>query len=164
MALFRKKPQPPGDATYIGLRSMALQAVENGLAAPSPAHPMVSGVLVDIPAQGGFATLVALTDDTTSLYTSVGGGTIGAGQHPPVARATHALLSEAQQHLEAISEVDDGALPPPEKVRIHVLTPSGTRYVDVAEDSYWGRQPSPLMPLIAAAQNLTTAMRQASPS
>jgi hypothetical protein len=56
--------------------------VANDLAPPSAAHPDISGVVVDVPAQGGFATVVGLTDDTTSMYTSTGGGTIGAGKHP----------------------------------------------------------------------------------
>ena len=164
MALFRRKTRPPNDATYLGLRSMALQAVEHGLALPPASHPDVSGVLVDIPAKGGFATLVALTDNTTSLYTSAGGGTIGAGQHASVAIATHNLLSQAQLHMEMISGEEDGELPPPQMVRIHLLGPSGTRAIDVPEDSYWGRVPNALTPVIAAAQRVMTALREASPS
>jgi hypothetical protein len=77
------------DAVYRDLRSMALEAVERGaLAPPFADHPDVAGVIVDVPATGGSATIVALADDTTSLYTSTGGGTIGAGEHATVATAT----------------------------------------------------------------------------
>jgi hypothetical protein len=142
---------------------MALDSVDNGLAAPAPEHPDVSGVIVDIPAQGGFATLVALTDNTTSMYTSVGGGTIGAGGHATVVEATHRLLSEVQGRLGLFKRKDDGSLPALGNVRLHLLTPSGRRAEDVSEDSFWGRAPSELMPVIAAVQDLMTAIREASP-
>lgn len=87
-------------------------------------------MIIDIPAQGGCATLVALTDNTTSLYTSTGGGTIGAGGHATVASATHALLASAE---------------------------------DVPEDSFWGRADHPLLPVIAAAQQVISSINQASP-
>src|SRR6478672_7058058 len=88
------------EEVFTGLRAMALQATESGaLPAPPADHPDVCGVVVDIPASGGYATLVALTDNTTSLYTSTGGGTIGAGEHAAVAAATHGLLTSVQAHL-----------------------------------------------------------------
>jgi hypothetical protein len=37
-------------------------------------HLAVSGIVVDVPAKGGFATIVALADGTTSMYISTGGG------------------------------------------------------------------------------------------
>jgi hypothetical protein len=146
---------------YSDLRAMALRATESGvLPAPSPEHPDVSGLVIDIPSSGGTATLVALTDDTTSLYTSTGGGTIGAGQHANVATATQVLLAAAQQHMNAFSQRDDRALPPTGSVRFHLLSPFGQRAVDVPEDAFWGRVDHPFMPVIAAAQNLISAMQQ----
>jgi hypothetical protein len=148
---------------YRGLRSMVLDSVANGLALPPADHPDVSGVVVDIPAQGGFATVVALTDNTTSMYTSTGGGTIGAGEHVEVAAATHRVLSAVQAQLEAFTRKDDGDLPPAGSVRFHVLTPAGSRSEDVPEDSFWGRAPHQLMPMIVSVQELVTAIREASP-
>jgi len=139
---------------------MALDAVSGGLPPPSPGHPDVSGAVVDVAAQGGFATLTALTDGTTSLYTSGGGGTIGAGSHAAVAQATENLLSVLQAHLDAFQRPDDGSLPEAGMVRFHVLTPSGTRFEDVPEDSFWGRAPHELLPVIAATQQLITAVRE----
>jgi hypothetical protein len=155
-------PDPTADV-YDGLRGNALASVANGLAPPSPDHPDVSGVVVDIPAQGGFATVVALTDNTTSMYTSTGGGTIGAGQHEKVANATQRLLSVVQDHLASFRRHDDVELPAPGLVRFHILSPSGPRGEDVPEDSYWGRAPHQLMPVIAAVQDVVAAMRGASP-
>jgi hypothetical protein len=153
----------PKDNPYKGLRRMALAAVENGLAPPTSDHPDVSGVVVDIPAQGGYASVVALTDNTTSMYTSTGGGTIGAGEHAAVASIAQQLLVIVQAHLGSFKQRDDGSLPPTATVRFHVLTPSGNRRDDVPEDCFWGRAPHELMPVIAATQELITAIRGAAP-
>ncbi len=118
---------------------------------------------MDIPAQGGFATVVALTDDTTSMYTSVGGGTIGAGEHPEVAELTHRLLRVVQAHLGLFGGGEDRSLPPLGSVRLHLLTPSGGRLADLPEDSFWGRAPHELMPVIASIQDLITAIRELTP-
>jgi hypothetical protein len=162
----KRKTKTGSDPTadvYVALRGNALASVTNGLALPSEDHPDVSGVVVDIPAEGGFATVVALTDNTTSMYTSTGGGTIGAGEHEKVASATERLLSVAQAHRASFSRHGDLDLPPPGFVRFHILSPSGSRGEDVPEDSYWGRAPHELMPVIAATQDVVTAMRGASP-
>jgi hypothetical protein len=152
-----------GEDIYHGLRTMALGSVEQGLALPSSEHADVSGMVVDIPSGGGFATVVALTDNTASMYTSAGGGTIGAGEHQAVAEAVHGLLSVVQAQLGSFKRHDDGSLPPAGNVRFHVLTPSALRVEDVSEDSFWGRAPSDLTPVIASVQNLVTAIREASP-
>lgn len=130
---------------------------------PPPEHPDIAGVVVDIPGQGGFATVIALADDTASLYTSTGGGTIGAGEHPEVAAATHRLLSALQTRQASFSGDDDGSHPPPGHVRFHVLTLSGTRFEDVPEDAFWGRVAHPLMPVVESTQELISAISQVSP-
>jgi hypothetical protein len=145
---------------YNDLRAMALRAADRGaLRSVSAEHPDVSGVVVDIPASGGTATLVALTDNTTSLYTSTGGGTIGAGEHANVAAATRELLTSAQQHLDAFTRTDDGALPGSGSVRLHVLSSAGPRMIDVPEDAFWGRVDHPLLPVIAAVQGVMSSMQ-----
>src|SRR5207302_10248598 len=87
-SVFRRKRRD--DDIFMKLRATALGAAEQGLPAPPSDHAHVSGVVIDIPRQGGTATLVAMTDNTTSLYTSTGGGTLVTGNHAPVAAATHA--------------------------------------------------------------------------
>jgi hypothetical protein len=153
-------PIPTAKDAYEGLRGLALDAVASGLPDPDPAHPSVSGVVVDIPAQGGCATLVAMTDSTTSLYTSVGGGTIGAGSHPAVATATRRLLSTIQLNLERFVSETSISHPPPGTVRLFVLTPGGRRVTDIPEDAFWGRVEHALTPVIAAAQGTITAVRE----
>lgn len=124
----------------------------------------MSGLVVDIPAQGGYATVVALTDSTTSMYTSTGGGTIGAGEHATVAAATQQLLAEVQRHRGMFEAAPDTDLPSAGFVRFHVLAPSaGRRLADVPEDAFWGRTDHELMPVLAAVQEVISAVRAAGP-
>lgn len=159
------EPIKPGDeeATYRRLRTMALGSVEVGLAAPPATRPDVSGVIVDVGSSGGFATFVALTDNTASMYTSTGGGVIGAGSHEPAISAVQDLLEVAQAHLGSFKQKDDRGLPAPGSVRFHVLSLGGSRSEDVPDDSFWGKSPHVLMPVIAATQNLVSAIQMVSP-
>src|SRR5215470_15513375 len=49
---------------------------------PPDGSDQVRGAVMDWGHGGGLATLVALDDDTVSLYLNPGGGIIGAGSHP----------------------------------------------------------------------------------
>jgi hypothetical protein len=149
---------------YSHMRSMALGAAKSGVIPRLGDHPDVFGVVVDIPAQGGYASVVALGDNTTSMYTSTGGGIIGAGEHPVVATATQRLLSAVQAHLTFFSQDDDGSLPRQGEVRLHVLTEDSLRRSDLPEDAFWGNAPNPLMPVIAAVQDVVSKMRGATPN
>ena len=160
----RGREQPDsGREVYEGLRSLALRSVSDGLPAPPAQHPDVSGLVVDIAASGGHATLVALTDDTTSMYTSGGGGTIGAGERPHIAEATHRLLAVVQAHLGMFTGPEDEGLPAAGSVRFHVLTPAGGHSVDIPDDCFWSREDHELMPVIAGVQAIVTALREVSP-
>jgi hypothetical protein len=143
---------------------MALRAGESGLLAVAPDHPNVMGLVVDIPAERGFATVVALADNTTSMYTSVGGGTVGAGQHTAVADATQALLRTVEAHLSLFPSEDDASFPGPGQVRFHVLGLSGRRRAEVPDDAFWGRQPDRLIQVISATQDVITKMRSHIPT
>lgn len=163
----RDEPSAPSDdAIYFALRDMVIDAVANGLEPPSPEHehPDVYGLVVDIPAEGGYVTVAALADDTTSMYTSVGGGIIGSGATDSVAHANHRLLAEVQGRLDRFAEGDDGGLPGPGIVRLHVLTAGDRLGADVPEDAFWGAEAHELTPVIAAVQDMVTAMREATPA
>ena len=162
----RKQPpaaQPPPEQIYTDLRAMALGAGQNGVIQRHDDHPEVYGLVVDIPAQGGHATLVALGGNTTSFYTSTGGGTIGAGERPQVAAATQQLLTVVQENIGLIVAPDEGGLPNPGSVRLHLLAEAGLRSADVPEDAFWGRSPHPLWPVIAGIQQVISLIRMASP-
>ncbi len=149
----------PADEKYLGLRLMALHSSEDGLTVWGPSCPWISGAVVDIPSAGGFATLVALTDRTTSLYTSVGGGTIGLGSDQLLAEATQRLLAVIESHLGGFWSIEDDGFPIRGLVRIHVLLPQSRRVADVPEDNFWGKAPHPLTPVIAAVQRVVAALR-----
>ena len=157
--------QGPAAQIYSDLRSMALHAAERTTIQRREDHPDVYGVVVDVPAQGGFATVVALGDNTTSFYTSTGGGTIGAAEgRPTVAAATHRLLEVVQTQLGSITDNDDEGLPNPGSVRVHVLMENGLRSTDISEDAFWGKVAHPLTPVVAGVQELISLIRGISPS
>ena len=87
-------PGPSGESTYLNLRERALnlEPSEVGIHS-SEALPHVFGGVMDMAFPNGAATLVALSDGSTSLYTSGGGGVIGGGAHPTVVRETMAFLA-----------------------------------------------------------------------
>src|SRR5262245_37356880 len=124
-------------AIYHDLRGRALAAVTSGLVLAS-SRVGVLGVVVDILASGGFATVVSLADNTCSLYTSTGGGTIGAGTHAAVATACQRLLDAVDASRASFVDRIDDALPPAGTVRFHGLSASGGFFADVPEDSFWG--------------------------
>lgn len=122
---------------YDRLRGLALNAVRMGMPEPPPAHPGVSGLLAEIPAEGGFVAIVAMGDGSTSMYTSNGGGVVGAGQHRAVAETTHALLALVGTRLGDLPESADEDRPGPGLVRLFVMTPDGGRRVaDVPEPAF----------------------------
>lgn len=118
---------PPEPApTYLQLRSriLSLDPAEVGLT-PSNSAPHVWGVLMETGYTVGTATLVALADGTTSLYYSIGGGLLGSGEYTPVAEASKALVTQAENHLQQMSSTDKFPLPEVGQVRFVLLTYSG---------------------------------------
>jgi hypothetical protein len=118
---------PPEPAQiYLKLRSrvLSLDSAEVGLTASTIA-PHVWGVLMETGYEVGIATLVSLADGTTSLYYSTGGGMLGSADYTPVAQASKALVSQAENHLQQMSSADNLPLPEVGQVRFTFLTYSG---------------------------------------
>ncbi len=151
------------EETYNGLRSIIFGAASSGQIPRHDDHPDVYGLVIDIPGQGGSATVVALGDNTTSMYTSTGGGILGAGERPTVAASTQRLLTVTQDHFASFTGNDDGSLPEPGTVRLHVLTSQAPRVADIPGDAFWGRTPHPLLPVIAATQRVISDLRNLDP-
>lgn len=97
------------------------------------------GVVIDIPGDAAWVTIVALGDGSTSMYTSVGGGTIGAGEHEIVRRANQQLISVIEHEVLPHLDRDSGTHPAPGFVRYHVLGADGLTGIDVPEQVFWGR-------------------------
>jgi hypothetical protein len=130
-------PPDQSAAVFHGLRDqvIALDPSSVGLIA-SKDLPHVFGVVMDTSYPNGSATLVAISDGTTSLYTSTGGGVIGGGAHAHVVQANRSLLLEAEARLSdfARSAGDAPTLPPAGYVNITLLTYSGLRRITAPQD------------------------------
>lgn len=111
---------------YLKLRSrvLSLNSTEVGLT-PSATAPHVWCVLMEISYEVGTATLVSLADGTTSLYYSTGGGMLGSADYAPVAEASKALVSQAENHLQLLQSADIPPMPEVGLVRFTFLTYSG---------------------------------------
>jgi hypothetical protein len=152
--------QRPDLATVKQLRDMALDAVKLGLPAPPAAdHPTVAGAVVDIASdEQRFATLVAMGEGSTSLYTS-GASYVGTGGWPEVSEATHSFLRALEPDVSSFEIARETSFPPQGTVRIDVLPRDGRRYCDVPEAEFWGQIPSPRRAIIAAIHDVITAVR-----
>ena len=189
--MFRKRsssvPKSP-DQIYEGLRTAALSVTAEQSGDPPPDHVSVLGAVVDIPAEGGMASVVAMADGSASMYTSTGGGVIGGGKHEAVEGAVHGLgrgggrpvmlvngrrisgfgavrnlPPEAIAKIEIFPEDDRVDLPPTDMVQITVMTPRGRRRACVPAAAFWGAEPSTVVELIAAIQDVMTTIRGVAP-
>ena len=165
--MFRRRaaggPHSPVDV-YVCLRTAAFDITQDAVGKGSSERADVLGAVVDIPSQGGTASIVAMADGTTSMYTSTGGGTIGAGSHDSVARANHALLAALQRRIEMFPADERADLPPADLVQITLITPAGRRRASVPTAAFWGEEPSTVVELISAVHELTSAIRRIEPA
>jgi len=152
-----------GDSPYGGLRRLALDAVASGLAPPAASHPHVWGVVIDIPQGSEWVTIAALGDGTTSMYTSVGGATLGLGGHELVRTASEQLLQVIEAEVLPFLDPEPGTHPPAGFVRFHVLGADDLAGMDVPAPVFWGERPSGRN-LVNAAQHLIHTISAASPA
>jgi hypothetical protein len=147
-----------GTPVYTKLRHMLLDMNADALNLDPSRRGPVWGVMIEFGVDDATVTLVGLADDTTSLYTSTGGGMIGAGFHEQVAVATRNLLSVVTAHLPDIPRSDDQSLPADGRWVIRALTDSGHHAVNVAEPNLRSGQ-HPLSPVYRAAHGVITELR-----
>jgi hypothetical protein len=117
--------------------------------------------LMETGLEKGTATLVAVADGTVSLYTSTGGGVIGAGQYLSVRDAAERFLRAAAELSPAMQHTTDFPRPVPGSVRFHVRTPQGDVSAGVVESVLRARRHA-LGPLYVAGQDVITEIRQLS--
>jgi hypothetical protein len=154
----RRRPRPaPAPVTgTMRQRLLAGSAAEFGV---TP-RGQVWGVLMELGFPGSFASLVALADGSASLYTSTGGGILGAGVHDTVKQAALALcdLAGAKGDLPQVTEFPS---PEPGRVRFYILGSGGVRGAEAADaDLKTGAHP--LAALFGAGHALLTELRLAS--
>lgn len=143
---------------YPGLRQMVLSrdpvSLQNELEVPGE----VRGLLLDMAAPNGIATLVALADGTVSLYLSNGGGVLGLGKHPVSKQLVREILTSAPQYLSFAESVPTAELPQPMYTRFHFLTLNGTKVYEAREEDL-GYNRDPLSPFFHHIHKLMNVAR-----
>lgn len=120
----------------------------------------VWGCVMELARPDGVASLVALEDGHTSLYTSTGGGILGGQAFPKVAAAARAFCLQAidaRPHTKPATEIP---FPAPNFVAFYVLTPEGPHMAQIVEADLangW----HPLSPLFVTGHKLITELRLA---
>jgi hypothetical protein len=149
-----------GREAYLGLRSMVFAVDPDTLTFRPDAH--VHGAwcsVIDFGRPDGTATLACIADGTVSLYTSSGGGVLGAGGHDAVWDAAGRLLEAAGGAVQFLRVVDEPPpLPAASRVRLSVRTFDGLLSEEAAEEAL-ERGRHVLSPLYAAAQDVLTEVR-----
>jgi len=149
-----KRPASPADV-YLGLRNQILTLDPTTLGF---AGQPLWGCVMETGYPNGVATLVCLSDGTTSLYTSTGGGIIGGGAHEQVVRANAGLLATLSPHLNEMSASTDDSLPGDGTTVIRALTNAGQRVFSAPENDL-GEGKSVLSPVFHAAHAVITELR-----
>jgi hypothetical protein len=143
---------------YMELRSMVLHVDPAQIEVPEGEWSGASVALMEMPVGDATATIVAVADGTVSLYTSTGGGTVGAGEHLSARRAGQRFLKVAAESAPWMTPTTDFPLPSEGNVRFHVRTPEGDVTAEVAEDDLRARRDL-LAPLYVAGQDVITEIR-----
>ena len=145
-------------ARYMELRSLALHMDPAQIEVPEGEWPGASVALMEMPVGDATATIVAVADGTVSLYTSSGGGTLGAGEHLSARQAGQRFLKVAAESAPWMTATTDFPLPSEGNVRFHVRTPEGDVTAEVSEQELRGRRDL-LAPLYLAGQDVISEIR-----
>jgi hypothetical protein len=144
------------------LRAMALGLDVDSIRTPDgqPWHGAAIAMM-EIGLAKGVASFLAIADGTVSMYTSVGGGVIGTGDHAAVRGAAERFRMVAADARGLLQSTTEFPLPSPGEVRFHVRTADAAWTGAASEQALrTGRQP--LSELYAAGQDLITEIRLAS--
>lgn len=157
---FRRKPKPDPASAVRGLRDQALSLTAEALGLmPTADHPRVWAILMETGYPELVASLFSITDGTTSLYLSGGGGVIGAGAHESVRATLPPFFAAAEAHVARFSVAP--STPPPEvgRVRFYLRTFDGTLTAEAAEGEL-GQMKHPLSPVFHAGHAVIAAVRK----
>ena len=129
---------------------------------PTQEHPRIWAVLMEMGYAEGAATLLAVVDGSASIYTSTGGGVIGAGEHPSVRRRAMKFISIAEQYLDEFQKTSEYPLPGPGRTKFYLMTFSGTLTGDFDENAL-GEGRHKLSTLFYAGQDVISDIRAKAP-
>jgi hypothetical protein len=125
---------------------------------PSQHLPRVWAALLDWGMAGGTATIAVVADGTVSMYTSVGGGMIGAGQHRSIHLPAARFLKTVEAIADSLSPATQAPLPGAGEAALVALT-----YDDMRRGLVELTRLSPTDPFArawVAGQHLITALRE----
>jgi hypothetical protein len=151
-----KTPPPPPVELFVDLRRKAL-------AYSGKQGSVTHGLIADIAYDEGVVTIVCLDDDTTSMYTSHGGGIIGAGEHEAVQSVTRRVVELAALQAEQLPRSTSDDLPPPGTVQFFILAPDGLRS-ESADEELLDSRTHQLSPLFFAIQDVVTQLSRVDPA
>ncbi len=160
--LFRRFKRPESivdiDAMYRDLRQMVLTVDPADHDLPAVGPERVYGAVMELGYEEATATVVALTDGTTSLYATTGYGIIGGGAHEPVRAAGAAFIEAVAGTMDTLSSASEVDPPATTDVQFIALSYDRHRVGQVGENELrLGR--SPLAPLYVAGQRVITELR-----
>ena len=161
--LFRKsqEPQPTPEPApiYAQMRRQILTIAPDEVGiAQSLETPNVWGVLMEMGYPEAVVTLVSLADGTTSLYFGNGGGIIGGGGYPGVAKASKKLVSHSEEYFKSMTPTTSFPLPAVRRVKFYILTFQGEFTADIDEKEL-GEGRHDLSPLFYSGQAVITQLR-----
>jgi hypothetical protein len=155
----RKGPEKFGRDVFEGLRQqiLHLDPASVGMARESESSPVWGGML-EMGYPNATVSFVCLRDGTTSMYTSSGGGIIGAGEHAAVVSANTAFLAVLVDHLAVLRPDSSESVPAKGCVVLRALTYDGQRIFEADKDDVF-RSGGVLAPVFAAANEVITQLR-----
>jgi hypothetical protein len=143
----------------LDLRAKLLAMRPSELSIKPSAHlPHVWAALLDWGMHGGSATITVVADGTVSMYTSAGGGMIGAGQHQSIHMPAARFLKTVEAIVDALPAATDAPLPKEGEAAVVALTYDGMRRGLVELRLLTGKDP--IARAWVAGQDLITALRE----
>jgi hypothetical protein len=111
------------------LRALSTPAKEFGIA-PTNEFPRTYAVLIDFPIDQITATIVSLSDGSSSLYTTSTFGIIGGGFHEKVKTAATHLIAASDKFFEEAKPTKHFPYPAQGKVRFYLVSFTGVREIE----------------------------------
>jgi len=125
---------------------------------PTQHLPRVWAALLDWGLRGASATIAVVADGTVSMYTSAGGGMIGAGQHQQIHMPAARFLKTVEAIVDSLPAATEAPLPREGEAAIVALTYDGMRRVLVELKLLSAKDP--FARGWVAGQDLITALRE----
>ena len=143
----------------VDLRGKLLATAPADLKIKASQHlPHVWAALLDWGMAGGTATIAVVADGTVSMYTSAGGGMIGAGQHQSIHMPAARFLKTVEAIAASLARATEAPLPGAGEAAIVALTYEGMRRGLVELKLLSAKDP--FARAWVAGQDLITALRE----